>query len=79
MKTLHPKKSEMQILLKFNDKSYKTLILQPKKGTEAKNWDEHIYLGIGREAKNSIEVLKMFSSTQISLPSIDTHFSVFKD
>lgn len=58
MKTLHPKKSEMQILLKFNDKSYKTLILQPKKGAEAKNWDEHIYLGIGREAKNSIEVLR---------------------
>lgn len=58
MKTLHPKKSEMQILLKFNDKSYKPLILQPKKATEAKNWDERIYLGIGRGGKNSIEVLR---------------------
>lgn len=54
MKTLHPKKIEMQILLKFNEKSYKVLIFQLKRATEAKNCDEHIYSGMKRWGKNPI-------------------------
>ena len=49
-----PQKIEMQILLKFNEKSYKVLIFQLKRATEAKNCDEHIYFGMKRWGKNPI-------------------------